>query len=98
MIVFILSAIDLLAGSLLLLNLNLLLNYIAVIIFFKGFFSVISSLGLGYWWDWMGWIDVITAIALALFSFGFPASIFTYVAYIVIFKGSYSMLRGLFNF
>jgi hypothetical protein len=98
MIVFILSAIDLLAGGLLLLNLNILITYIAAIIFFKGFFSVISSLGLGYMWDWMGWIDMITAASLALFSFGFPASAFTYVAYIVIFKGTYTMVRGLFNF
>ena len=98
MIVLILSIIDLLAGGLLLFNLNFLLNYIAIILFFKGFFSIISSLGFGYWWDWMGWVDIITSIALALFSFGLPAAIFTYVAYIVIFKGTYTMLRGFFNF
>jgi hypothetical protein len=98
MFVLILSAIDLIAGGLILLNINFLLNYIAIIIFFKGFFSIISSLGIGYWWDWMGWIDILTAAALALFSFGFPAAIFTYIAYVVIFKGAYSMLRGLLHF
>lgn len=98
MIVFILSAIDLFAGGLLLLNQNFLLNYIAAIMFFKGFFSVVSSLGVGYWFDWMGWTDIISAVVLGLFAFGLPASMFAYVAYLVIFKGSYSILRSLFRF
>lgn len=64
----------------------------------KGAFSILSSLGVGYWFDWMGWIDVIAAGALLLFAFGIPAEVFTTLAWIVIFKGVYSFLRGLFKF
>jgi len=98
MIVLILSAIDLLSGSLLLLNLKFFLNYIAGIMLLKGAFSLLSSLGIGYWFDWMGFIDVISGVALLLFAFGIPAAIFSTLAWIVIFKGVYSLLRGLFKF
>jgi hypothetical protein len=98
MIVLILSAIDLICGGLLLLNLNFFLNYIAGIMLLKGAFSILSSLGVGYWFDWMGWIDLIGAAALLLFAFGIPAAVFTNLAWIIVFKGVYSLLRGLLQF
>lgn len=98
MIALILSVIDLLSGSLLLLNLKIVLNYVAGIMLLKGAFSLLSSLGAGYWFDWMGAIDVISGIALLLFAFGVPAAIFGTLAWIVIFKGLYSLLRSVFRF
>ena len=98
MIALILSIIDLLAGSLLLLNLNFYINYIAGILAIKGLFSILSSLGVGYWFDWMGFVDILTAIALLLFSFGIPATFFTTIAYLIIFKGIYSLIRIIFRF
>jgi hypothetical protein len=98
MITLILSAIDMLSGSLLLLNLKIFLNYIAGIMLLKGAFSLLSSLGAGYWFDWMGFIDVISGAALLLFAFGLPAAIFGTLAWIVIFKGIYSFMRAVFHF
>lgn len=98
MITLILSAIDLLSGSLLLLNLNFFLNYIAGIMILKGAFSLVSSIGVGYWFDWMGFIDVISGVALLLFAFGLPAAIFSTIAWIVILKGTYSLMRSVFHF
>jgi len=98
MIVCILSIIDLLAGSLLLFNLHFFLNYITAIVALKGLFSIFSSLGAGYWFDWMGFVDILTAIALLLFSFGVPATFFTTIAWIIIFKGIYCLIRSVFKF
>lgn len=98
MIVFILSAIDLLAGGLILMNVNFLLNILAVIIILKGFFSSISSIGIGYWFDWMGAVDILAGTSLFLFSFGLPAAFFSTIAWIVIFKGIYSITRYVFRF
>jgi hypothetical protein len=98
MIALILSVIDMFSGSLLLLNLKFFLNYIAGIMLLKGAFSILSSLGIGYWFDWMGAVDVISGVAILLFAFGLPASIFTNLAWIVIFKGIYSFMRTVFRF
>ena len=98
MITLILSAMDLVCGGLLLLNLNFLLNIIAGIMLMKGAFSLLSSLGVGYWFDWMGWLDVIGGAALLLFAFGIPAAIFANLAWIIVFKGIYSLVRGVFHF
>lgn len=97
-ILLLLTAIDILSGSVLLLNLNFFVNYIAVILLLKGLFSLLSSLGIGYWFDWMGVVDIISAVALFLFYLGLPAAIFSTIAWIIIFKGSYSFLRTIFRF
>lgn len=98
MIVLILSIIDLAAGTLLLLNLHFFLNYITAIMALKGLFSIFSSFGAGFWFDWMGFVDILTAIALLLFSFGVPAGFFTTIAWIIIFKGIYCLIRTIFRF
>jgi len=98
MFVLILSLLDLIAGGLLLLNLNYYVNYVAAFMLLKGLFSIISSFGMGYWFDWMGFIDIITSISLFLFSFGLPASIFKTIAWLIVAKGVYCMLRTILKF
>ncbi len=69
MIVAILSFLDVFGGALLTFQIGGLLA-IAFGVFhtMKGIFSLLSSIGSGYLFDWMGWVDLITGLGLFLFS------------------------------
>jgi hypothetical protein len=70
-----------LAGSLLL--------YIAFYALAKGIFSLMISIGSGYYGDWMGVADVVTGSLLMLTFFGFSYDFFRYVGILQIAKGLY---------
>ncbi len=69
MIVAILSFLDVVGGSLLTFQVGgLLAIAFGLFHFFKGIFSLGSSYAVGYLFDWMGWVDLITGVGLFLFS------------------------------
>jgi len=86
----VLSIIDIIAGICLGISLKgILAVIIGLIILFKAFVSLGTSLGSGYIFDWMGWIDLIAGLSLLI---GF---IIPWLWVIVIIKGIYSLVFSL---
>lgn len=65
------------------------LFYIAFYSLAKGIFSIAISFGVGYYGDWMGFVDVITGAVLALMFFGFALPFLRYAGILAIIKGLY---------
>ena len=90
MIVAILSFLDVVGGTLLTFQIGgLLAVAFGLFHFFKGLFSIGSSFAMGYLFDWMGWIDLISGIGLFLFS----ENLFVLSSFgiITLLKGVYSL-------
>lgn len=66
-----------------------ILFYLGVIMLIKALLSIGGSFAARYWWDWMGFSDIISAIIL-LTGFAIP-----YFWIIMILKGSYSVVMGI---
>lgn len=93
MIVIILSIIDIIAALVYFLDIKSLVYLFALFSLFKGIISMSSSFFSGYFFDWMGVTDFLKGIVLILFSLGIQWSWFDYVAWAMIFKGVYSIIR-----
>jgi hypothetical protein len=63
----------------------------------KGVLSFLSSIGIGYYFDWMGVIDIITGFVLLLLMWGFSFGFIKTIGAIAILKGIYSFLRSFFK-
>lgn len=94
----ILSIIDVVAGGVLLLGAPNFANYFAFIFIAKGLFSLLSSFSMRYFFDWMGFIDVIVGIIFGLMSFGLFFGFYSIVGWIVLLKGMYSLARFALKF
>jgi len=98
MLLFILSILDLIAGLLVILSQNFLLTSNAFVFYFaiyslgKGIVSLLTSIAVGYFFDWMGVIDVITGIALFMIHSGSQLGIFKTIGIIILIKGLYSLI------
>jgi len=97
-LVLILSIIDVVAGGFLLLSAPVFANYFAFIFLIKGLFSLLSSFSMCYFFDWMGFVDVIVGIVFGLMSFGLFFGFYTTIGWIVLLKGIYSMIRFALKF
>lgn len=60
----------------------------------KGISSLISSIALSYYYDWMGLIDLLAGIGLFLLNSGYPYGVFVLVGYASVLKGIYSLFIG----
>jgi hypothetical protein len=68
------------------------LVFIAAIIYIcKGSCSILASIGVGYWLDWMGAIDLLSGISLALLYYGFAVGFISYLGIAMTIKGFYSL-------
>jgi len=94
----ILSIVDVMAGGFLLLNAPVFANYFAFIFLIKGLFSLLSSFSMRYFFDWMGFVDVIVGIVFGLMSFGLFFGFYSTVGWIVLLKGMYSLARFALKF
>jgi len=90
MILVILSLIDILAGISLIFP-NFLVFYLGIIVTIKGASSIIGSFAMKYFFEVMGFIDLITGLMLLL---GFSIPWFWILPII---KGIYSLIVGLGN-
>jgi hypothetical protein len=86
MLIF-LSLLDILTGICLAFSLKgVIISIIGTLVLVKGIFSLIGSIGTRYYFDWMGWVDLISGIMLI---FG----IFVHWFWILpVIKGLYSMI------
>lgn len=64
----------------------------------KGFTSIIGSFAAGYYFDWMGLVDILAAVFIALIPMPIIGEFFKeiafYVGILMALKGSYSMVWG----
>jgi uncharacterized membrane protein HdeD (DUF308 family) len=97
MIVALLSLLDIIAGITVLFSVKFLAGYMAYVIFFKGLVSTASKLKEGKYFEWMGIIDVIAGLVLALMSFNIESLIFVIVGWLILLKGLYCFIRTIFN-
>ena len=97
MIVALLSLLDIIAGITVLFSVKFLAGYMAYVIFFKGLISMASKLKEGKYFEWMGIIDVIAGLVLALMSFNIESLIFVIVGWLILLKGLYCFIRTIFN-
>lgn len=102
MFLAILSILDIFSGLIVFTYSSLLLfhsfvGYMAAYSLFKGVASFLSSIGMGYWFDWMGVIDIITGFMLLLLMWGFSFGFIKTIGIIAILKGIYSFLRAFFK-
>lgn len=102
MLIAILSLLDIFSALFLLFFKNLyilhgLIGFMAVYSLLKGFFSFLSSVGMRYYFDWMGIVDVLVGISLFLTMWGFPSVFFQTIGVIALLKGIYSILRAVFK-
>jgi hypothetical protein len=74
-----------------------LVGYMAAYSLLKGVISLLSSIGIGYYFDWMGTIDIIGGIMLLLLMWGFSFGFIQTVGVIVILKGAYCFIRSFFK-
>ncbi len=88
MLLAILGFLDILVGISLMFP-NFLAFYLGVIALIKGISSVIGSFATGFYFDFMGFIDLIAGIMLI---FGFSIPWFWILPMI---KGTYSLIVGL---
>ena len=93
MIVVILSILDIITALVYFLDLKSLVYLFALFSLMKGIISLLSSFFSGYFFDWMGLIDFLKGIVLILFSFGINWHWFDYVAWAILLKGVYSLIR-----
>jgi len=100
LIVAFLSVIDIF-GGLFAVNNHMFLfvkNFITYFVFYfilKGFWSLATSLGSGYLFDWLGVIDLLLGIILLLMSNNINLGFFYVIGWAEIAKGGYCFLRSL---
>lgn len=100
LLVAFLSMIDIF-GGLLVINQHMFQFSKGLIIYFtfyfilKGFWSLGTSIGSGYLFDWLGVIDLVIGIVLLLMNNNIQLSFFYLIGWAEIFKGGYCFLRSL---
>ena len=101
MLLAILGVLDIIAGALL--GFSGMFTYagsffvmvIGIILLIKGVGSYIAAAAGGFFLDFMGILDIISAIMLVLTSFGFVVFFFPYFGIFMVIKGVYSIVMGL---
>lgn len=89
----ILAFVDIISGIFLILTLGFpLVRLLALFCIGKGIWSIISSVAMGYFTDWMGGIDTIAGICLNLVYNGSSSGLFSIVGIVMIVKGLYSLV------
>lgn len=92
-----LSVLDVVAGFTLVLSKQpgLLVKSLGLFSLLKGGWSLMSSFSANYYFDWMGWLDLVTGACLLLTSFNIVFGFYSVVGLIQVMKGVYSAARCL---
>lgn len=101
MFLAILGVLDLIAGALL--GFSGMFTYagsgfvmvIGIILLIKGIGSYLAAAANAFFFDFMGILDIVSAIMLILATFGFVVFFFPYFGIFMVIKGVYSIAMGL---
>ena len=96
MIIGILGILDIAAGLILILGDffagNEFLFSLAILFLLKGLYSVGTAAAAGFFFDILGWIDLISSLFLLLLLWEWSLGIFFWVGVIMALKGLYSLI------
>lgn len=67
----------------------------AVIAIVKGIYSVLTAAGAGFYFDVLGWLDLLVGALLLLVNWGIVFPFFLYIGILLILKGLYSFFVGM---
>jgi uncharacterized membrane protein HdeD (DUF308 family) len=68
--------------------------WIGIFMLLKGVYSVLTAAGAGFYFDVLGWLDLIAAASLFIVFFGVANEFFVYFGILMILKGIYSFVMG----
>jgi uncharacterized membrane protein HdeD (DUF308 family) len=97
MLVAILGLLDIIAGITIFYSVNFLALYLTYVILFKGLVSIVSVMKNRKYLDWMGLIDLVAGIALALISMNVQSVVFALAGWMILLKGFYSFIKDAFK-
>jgi len=83
---------DIISGIVLLLAIKRLAFLFGMLLLLKALFSIISSFKSGFFFEFMGFTDLVGALSLILFSFGIHSNIYPLIAFALLSKGIFSFL------
>jgi len=89
-----LGALDLLAGLILGLQIQSVSFIFGVAELIKGGVSVLGAIAQQFWFDWMGWLDIISGFCLLMIAFGTNISFAPIIGAFLAFKGIFSLLTS----
>jgi hypothetical protein len=69
----------------------LILGIVAIV---KGIYSVFAGFGAGFYFDVLGWLDLVVGVMLLLVNWNIVFPFFLYVGILLILKGLYSFFVG----
>lgn len=104
MFLLLLGVVDLLAGAILALHPLLSAagngTVLLIMVFFiaKGLYSVVAAVAVGFYFDLLGYLDVLAALCLVLLYTGIAGDLFMYVGLAIVVKGIYSFVMGIVEF
>jgi hypothetical protein len=67
----------------------------AVIAIIKGIYSVLAGAGAGFYFDFLGWLDLFAGFLLLLAQWGTVFGFFLYAGILMVAKALYSIFAGL---
>jgi hypothetical protein len=67
---------------------------LGVIALLKGLYSVGTAAGAGFYFDVLGWLDLIACIFLFMSYWGWVFGFFLYAGILIVLKGLYSFAMG----
>jgi len=68
---------------------------LGLILISKGIWSIISSLRAGFYFDFMGLIDIVAAVAILIVNLGIPLGFAWIIGIIIAIKATYTLLTSL---
>ncbi|MEA3229490.1 MAG: hypothetical protein U9P44_01120 [archaeon] len=75
---------------------NVILFLFLSVIFAKGAWSAVSSISMGSYLDWMGYIDLLVSFLLFMIFIGNPLSVSLWIMSIIAFKAIYALMLVFF--
>ncbi len=90
------ALIDMIGGLFIVLSvssfLHSLLLYLGIIVLFKGIMSLLYSIQKSFYFDFLGWVDILSGMLLLLMFIGLPVSFVWIFGVLLLAKGIWSLL------
>lgn len=100
MIIAILGILDLIAGGILILGEALSLSgssflfWFMALFFLKAAYSILTAWGAGFYFDLLGYLDLVAAIFMLLLFWGIWFDVVFWIGILILIKGIYSFIIG----
>ena len=75
---------------------SIIILLLVIVVYAKGAWSVLCSIQCGNYFNWMGYVDLISSSLLFLVFYGHPIAVPGFILAMIFFKAIYSLLLVLF--